>query len=191
MCAGLGMALLALAFFLVSSAFADPPPTLVVNTAADSTDSGSCTDVCSLRDAITVANASGGATIDFAIGGGSVTTIHLTQPLPPITVPVTIDGTTQPLIGLSPFGIAIDGGAVTDLVHGQVTSDGVRGLVLAAGSDGSTIRGLALGNFDDLAGARSRDRGRLEPQPHRRRLLRRHGRRYDGGTEPGRDRHQR
>ena len=34
----------------------------------------------------------------------------------------------SPSLSRSPFGIAIDGGGVTDLVHGQVTSDGVRGL---------------------------------------------------------------
>ena len=137
MCAGLGVALLALAFFLVSSAFADPPPTLVVNTAADSTDPGSCTDVCSLRDAITVANASGGATIDFAIGGGSLTTIHLTQPLPSITVPVTIDGTTQP-------GTPANTPGVTITRTGNVTQPGID---LAPGSGGSTVRGLALQGY--------------------------------------------
>ncbi len=134
--AALGAAVLALAFFLVNAALADPPPTFVVNTTADTVDPGSCTNTCSLRDAISAANAVGGATIDFAAGDGVKTITLDTQlgPLPTITAPVTIDGTSQASIAPSPFGIAIDGSQLT-------------GLVLGFGSGGSTIRGLALGNF--------------------------------------------
>jgi CSLREA domain-containing protein len=131
----LGGALVAAAFFLVNSALADPPPTFVVTTTADSDGGGQCTAVCSLRDAINAANAAGGATIDFNIGSGGVQTITLATPLPDITSPVTVDGTSQPDTSGNAFGVAIDGAGVTS------------GLVLGAGSGGSTIRGLALGNF--------------------------------------------
>ena len=80
--------------------------------------------------------------IQFAIPGSGPKTIQLTQALPAITAPVTIDGTTQGDV------VAIDGGGVTDLEGGEITKSGVQGLVLAAGSDGSTIHGLTLGNFE-------------------------------------------
>ena len=103
---------------------------------------GGCDTTCTLPDAITGANGDTDASqIRFAIPGSGPKTIQLTQALPAITAPVTIDGTTQGDV------VAIDGGAVTDEVHNQITS-GVQGLVLAAGSGGSTIRALAFGNFE-------------------------------------------
>jgi len=64
---------------------------------ADDVDHGECTVVhCSLRDAITAANASAGAdTIAFAIPGSGTQVIALTSDLPSITDAVTIDGYTQ------------------------------------------------------------------------------------------------
>src|SRR5581483_2134380 len=51
----------------------------------------------SLRQAILDANASEGPdTIAFAVGAGGHVVILLGSPLPTITGPVTIDGTTQP-----------------------------------------------------------------------------------------------
>lgn len=89
----------------------------------------------SLRDAIVNANATVGTdTIVFNIPGPGVKTINLINQLPDITDPVVIDATTQPGYAGSPLveinGVAISGG---------------RGLVIKAG--GSTVRGLAIGNF--------------------------------------------
>ncbi|MBV8312287.1 MAG: hypothetical protein JO344_18045, partial [Planctomycetaceae bacterium] len=52
----------------------------------------------SLRQAILDSNAATGQanTIDFSIGSGGVQTIAPVSPLPALTSPVTIDGTSQP-----------------------------------------------------------------------------------------------
>ena len=76
------------------------PSTYVVNTADDHND-GSCdaTD-CSLREAILAADAAGApgvAGITFDLPGGGPQQISVANsPLPPITAPVAIDGTTEP-----------------------------------------------------------------------------------------------
>jgi CSLREA domain-containing protein len=78
-----------------------PGPIFMVTTTQDTND-GACDSTCSLRDAITAADAytppagSGPPTIAFDIPGGGVQTIQLLTPLPAITAPVTIDATTQP-----------------------------------------------------------------------------------------------
>jgi hypothetical protein len=87
----------------------------------------------SLRQAILDANASPGPDeIRFAVGAGPQT-IALATPLPEITDPVTIDGTTQPGFAGAPL-ITLAG------------SDAVRdGLVISAGN--SVVRGLAIDRF--------------------------------------------
>jgi len=92
----------------------------------------------SLRQAIIDSNAAtpGPNTIDFSIGSGPQT-ISLLSALPSISVPVLIDGTTQPGYATAPL---ID-------LDGTSAGTGADGLVLAAGSDGSTIRGLVINNF--------------------------------------------
>ncbi|NJK60359.1 MAG: hypothetical protein HC918_09125 [Oscillatoriales cyanobacterium SM2_1_8] len=100
------------------------------------------TGLGSLRQAILDANAGAGLdTIVFAIGTG-VQTINLTSPLPAITGTVTINGATQPgfagtpLIQLNGTGITVD------------DPFGFRdGLVLDAGSQGSTVSALILQGF--------------------------------------------
>ena len=107
---------------------------------------------CTLRAAIREINASpAGGTIDFAIPADGTQTITLDgAALPSITKPVVIDGTTQRGFqqgsgGLhappppGDLGIVLDG-----------TTNGIDGLVLGAGSDGSTIRGLSLVNFETI-----------------------------------------
>src|SRR5262249_43981380 len=91
----------------------------------------------SLRQAIASANGAAGAdTINFNIPGGGVHTIIPTTPLPAITGPVTIDGTTQP------------GYAGTPLIEIQGPAGGAAaGLDLQGGSSGSTIRGLVINSF--------------------------------------------
>ncbi len=123
------------------------PNTYVVNTAVDHND-GTCdaTD-CSLREAINAANAAaapGVAGITFDIPGGGAQQISVIgSPLPPITVPVAIDGTTEPGVSPGTMGVTLNGA-------GAGASDG---LVLAPGSGGSTIRGLAIRDFNHTGAA--------------------------------------
>ena len=94
----------------------------------------------SLRMAITEANANPGSTIDFAIQKGPLT-IDVLSPLPAITAPVLIDGTSQPGYAGTPL--------VT--VSGQIQRVQASGFVFVKGSDGSAIEGLAVTGFG-LAG---------------------------------------
>ena len=81
-----------------------PQTIFVVNTTSDTNDSlpgdGFCTDGfgnCSLRAAVTEANAFSGANqIDFGISGSCPQTLTLNSPLPEITESLTIDGYSQP-----------------------------------------------------------------------------------------------
>ena len=109
-------------------------------------DSGSGT----LRQAILDSNAAPGAnSIGFNIAPGGFQTISPTSPLPTITVPVTIDGSTQTNFGPRPITIAIDGSKL------GVGSDGLR---ITAGN--STVRGLEIIRFQA---------GRPRQLPHLRR----------------------
>src|ERR1051325_5110926 len=90
----------------------------------------------SLRQAILDSNAasSGFNTISFSIGTG-VKTISPLSPLPTISLPVTIDGTTQPGYAGKPL-IEIEGS------HAGVGP----GLLIYAGF--STVRGLVINRFN-------------------------------------------
>jgi hypothetical protein len=98
----------------------------------------------SLRQAILDADANPGAdTIAFNIGGGGVQTISPASPLPAITGPVTIDGTTQPGYHRSPL-IVLTG-----------TSAGWNAIGLTISAGASTVKGLVINCFFigiDLAG---------------------------------------
>ncbi len=122
---------------------APPGVTYTVNSTSDVA-GGSCTpSLCTLRDAIDAADAHPGPdVIAFALPGGGQQTITLDAQRPALSVTeqVTIDGTTEPNIAPSSVGVTIDGGAS----GGNASSPG---LVLAAGSDGSTVKGLAFVNF--------------------------------------------
>src|SRR5207237_4387872 len=85
-----------IAICLVMSAATIAAATFDVTTTAD-------TGAGSLRDAITLANASGGLdTITFHIGSGLQTITPATQ-LPSITSPVLIDGSTQTAFAGNPL----------------------------------------------------------------------------------------
>jgi hypothetical protein len=89
----------------------------------------------SLRQAILDSNGDPGKnTIDFSIDSG-VQTISPATALPTITVPVVIDGTSQPGSGNTPR-IELDGS------HAGASADG---LTITAGS--STVKGLAINRF--------------------------------------------
>ncbi|HEU4594438.1 MAG TPA: FG-GAP-like repeat-containing protein [Pyrinomonadaceae bacterium] len=112
---------------------------LVVNSAND-VDDGSCDAThCSLREAINASNALAGTdSISFNIAGAGPHTISPATPLPAITDPAVIDGTTEP-----DFAV---GAPVVELA-GNLGAAGSGGLVVSA--DGSTVRGLVINRFDD------------------------------------------
>ena len=106
----------------------DLPSTFVVSINADS-------GTGSLRAAILSANDQPGlSTIDFSIGSG-LQAIELASPLPVITEPVVLDGSTQPGFTGSPL-IVLDGSAAVP------ASDG---LTFTAG--GSSVLDLAIDGF--------------------------------------------
>ncbi|HZY85142.1 MAG TPA: right-handed parallel beta-helix repeat-containing protein [Gemmataceae bacterium] len=122
------------------------PAVLAVTTAADSGPG-------SLRQALLDANAAPGLdTINFAIGSGAQT-IMLSSPLPPVTDPVVLDGTTQPGWAGLPL-VTLDGHAAgatdgLDLVAGTsavraLTVTGFAGCGIAAFSTGVAIQGNFL-----------------------------------------------
>ena len=121
-------------------------PSLVVNTASDSPFPGP--GLLSLREAIDFGNlnSAGTSTITFHIGNGAQTIDVGSSgygPLPVITHPVILDGTTQPGFAGSPL-IVLDG---TD------AGVGADGLVITAG--GSTVRGLVINRFQPDPAAES------------------------------------
>src|SRR4051812_13641582 len=90
----------------------------------------------SFRQAILDSNGTPGPdTIAFNIGAGGVQTIRPTAPLPNVTDPVVIDGTTQP-------GYA--GTPIVEL-NGRQAGTGTTGLTITAGN--STVRGLVVNSF--------------------------------------------
>ncbi len=90
----------------------------------------------SLRQAILDAdNSSGANVIAFALSDSSLHTISVQSPLPAITNPVTLDGTTQPGFTGSPL-IELDGSGA---------GGNAAGLQITAGN--STVRGLVINGF--------------------------------------------
>jgi hypothetical protein len=143
-----GLSLLAaIGLFEASSTLAT---TYTVTTTADS-------GAGSLRQAILDANAAGGTdTIGFAIVGSGVHTISPASALPQITGPVTVDGYTQS--GASANTNAPDQATnAVILIELDGTNTGIGSdaavLFFAAGSGGSTVRGLAI-NRGHYAGIR-------------------------------------
>ncbi|MFN8472604.1 MAG: right-handed parallel beta-helix repeat-containing protein [Anaerolineae bacterium] len=130
-----------LAVCLISAASAAASATLIVVTTTDDVDGSACNPaICSLRQAINQANAGDSAAmIAFNIQSDSVPVIEIGKgnlgPLPVITKPVTLDGTSQP------------GGQVA--LNGAAAGDNAAGLRIAAGS--TTVRGLTLYAFSGSA----------------------------------------
>jgi CSLREA domain-containing protein len=113
--------------------------TFTVNTNGDY--DGTCGHLdCTLREAINAANAHPATdTIDFNIPGGAPQTIRPLTPLPTITDPAVIDGTTQPGFVSCAAGpvIQLDGTSVGGPVRD--------GFSVSAGS--TTIRGFVINRF--------------------------------------------
>jgi CSLREA domain-containing protein len=129
--------------------------TFVVDSTADAGDqtpgdgacdiTGASTD-CTLRAAIQEVNALGGGpyVIEFDLGTGGGT-VRPASALPNITVPVVIDGVTAQD---GAYCGSDSGPAVLNVVlKGDLTTN-VDGLHLAAGSNGSSIKGLVINEFD-------------------------------------------
>lgn len=115
--------------------------TFTVTTTADD-----ATNPNSLRGAITAANANPDFdTINFAISGSGVQTIHLTNNLPALTQPVTIDGYSQPgSVKNTNTSGALNSRPLIE-IEGSGISGGSTGLTVQA-SD-VTLRGLVINRF--------------------------------------------
>jgi hypothetical protein len=134
---------------------ADSAPPYVVDSAADDANDPSSGPICSttagtctLRAAIEAANTAGGdQTISFAIPGSGVQQIAPLSPLPTISVPMTIDGYTQP--GAQPATSSAPAQIMVAIEGPRFTNSPYQGdgLTLAPGAAGSTVRGLQVFNF--------------------------------------------
>ena len=133
----------------------------VVITVTSTADTAANDGVCTLREAITSANtntASGAAAgecvagavgldaIEFNITGGCATACTITPAtaLPSVVAPVILNGYSPP--GASQNTLAVGDNAVLKIEINGTTAGGA-GITLAAGSGGSTIRGLVINRF--------------------------------------------
>jgi CSLREA domain-containing protein len=138
--------ILTLTLVLSAAAGSSAAAAITVNDSGDS--SNACattgTGTCTLRDAITYANAHSGTTVAFDISGAGVHTISPATSLPAITAAVTIDGYTQP--GCSPNTLAIGDNAVLKI---QLSGSGPSGGVgLDVATSNTIIRGLVINGFN-------------------------------------------
>jgi CSLREA domain-containing protein len=138
-----------MALMLLACAANVTAATVTVNDTGDST--GTCattgTGTCTLRDAITYANANTGSTIAFNIAGAGVHTITPATDYPNILVPVTIDGYTQLGSSANTNGPAEGTNAVLliELDGVNLTPSFGFGVFLFTGtSQGSVVRGLVI-----------------------------------------------
>src|SRR5579883_1619793 len=117
-----------------------PPTTYIVTRDDDAMIPGTNLPVPgTLRYAIEHSNMIPGPnTITFDIPGSGPQVITLQSPLPAITTPVTIDGTTQP---------GYSSGSPVIVLNGAGAGPGADGLDLSATAAGSTIRGLEITAF--------------------------------------------
>jgi CSLREA domain-containing protein len=106
----------------------------IVNSVNDVDDTVCDATHCSLREAINLANTSPHAVIAFNLPGTAPFAIRPLTPLPVVTIPTAIDGTSQP---------GWDGGPVI-FINGENAGD-TDGVVLRGG--GSVVISLAIGNF--------------------------------------------
>ena len=92
----------------------------------------------SLRQAITDANGTVATdSITFSVGSGAIQ-ISPTSALPPVTRPVTIDGTTQPGFSSTPI---VE-------ITGTNAGSSSRGFYVSGNGAGSTIKGLIINRFN-------------------------------------------
>ncbi|MEO8611820.1 MAG: choice-of-anchor Q domain-containing protein [Chloroflexota bacterium] len=116
-------------------------PTFTVNVLNDNNDSCTTLD-CSLREAITAANADSDTnTITFSITGSGVHTIQPATPLPLITNPVIIDGTTQTGYAVGAPVIELNGANAVN--PNPITHVGIN----MVGASNSIVRGLVINGW--------------------------------------------
>ena len=149
-----------LTFTLVLSAAAgaSTAATVTVNDSGDTTNpcATTGTGTCTLRDAITYANANAGSTIAFNIAGAGVHTISPASALPELTAAVTIDGYTQP--GSSPNTLAAGDDAVLNIQLSGPGAEGGVGLDVASRLGGmSLLRAVGGGRPEGSGWSRSRE----------------------------------
>ncbi|MDP8956994.1 MAG: CSLREA domain-containing protein [Actinomycetota bacterium] len=132
-----------------------PPGNTILNwgrervvTSPDDTDDGVCGGIsshCTLREAINASNRRPGRdTITFAIPGPGPHTITPASPLPQITDPTTIDGTTQR------ESAVLDVDPPVDIqITGTIAGSDVNGLWIKAGN--TTVQGLVINGFGGAA----------------------------------------
>jgi hypothetical protein len=132
-----------------------PIPTFVVTNTSDSA-------AGSLRRAIEAANETSRAQIIFNLppGESTIRTIAPASPLPPLTAPIRIDGTTQPGFSGEPLieVTGINAGAGASGFRIESSDSMIRGLVIngfegAVRMDGSGTANRILGNYIGTNGA--------------------------------------
>jgi parallel beta-helix repeat protein len=120
-----------------------------LQTVSNTNDTGSG----SLRSAIASANAHGSGLITFDLGTGcGPHVITLSSPLPPITVPIIINGYSQP--GAAPNDLDVGDDATLCVVLESAGAAATRGLVVPASAADSAslfVEGIAFSNFSDTA----------------------------------------
>lgn len=128
-------------------------------TVTDAGDGVADDSLCTLREAITAANAltssngcnltfldSNSTLIDFDIPGSGVHTISVGSRLPAITTPVILDGLTQPGASCAQWPPTLQ------IEISSAANGAFNGLTLDSGSTGSTIRGLVINGFNNNQG---------------------------------------
>lgn len=145
--------------------------TYVVSSAADTND-GTCDAAsCTLREAVHASIADGGGTVHFAIGSGNVEII-LVSALPPITVPIVIDATTQPGYAGAPIVRLTGLGAGDDCLVLQKGDSTVRGLDIGRCRDAIAVAPVNPGPISNIAIERNWIGTRLADAPIHRKGIR-------------------
>jgi CSLREA domain-containing protein len=120
--------------------------TVTVNDSGDSSNPCATTGVqpCTLRDAITYANAHSGSTIAFDIPGSGVQTLQPAMPYPTIVATVTIDGYTQPGSSPNTNGPGLGDNSTHRIEIDAASQSSGYGILFLPGSSGSVLRGLVI-----------------------------------------------
>ena len=118
----------------------------VVNNAGAPVDAGCTVSDCTLPEAVADANADAGGSISFSLGAAPAP-INLAAALT-ITKPASIDGYTQSGASANTSAFQDGNNAVVPIKLGTGAFD-IEGLVFGPGSDGSSVRGLAINQFSN------------------------------------------
>jgi CSLREA domain-containing protein len=122
--------------------------TLTVTSIGDGPGTCPSATECTLREAITDANAAGGSNvIAFDIAGAGVHTIALSSQLPTITGALLIDGYTQP--GSEPNTLTPEEGGLDTVLAIEIVGNGSLGFLIHPNAT-LTVQGLALNHFGDV-----------------------------------------